>query len=386
MNILRVAIADGTSKVVGMCDVDQTILESCKAEVEKLNGDKPKLYTDYRELLNKEKPDITIIATPDHWHALSAIAALEAGSHVYLEKPISHTINEGKAMVAAQKRTGKVVQVGLHRHICPHNVSGMEFLKSGKAGKIYSVKAFVTYQWRPTPVTPDSNPPKGLDWDMWLGPSPHRNYNQCYHPKGFRDFLDFSNGVISDWGVHWFDQILWWTEDKQPKKIYSNGGILECANGADTPDFQNATFEFDSFTATWEHRKQGGKGGNKARVGVYFYGTKGVFHMGWMYGWTFYPNTRGGQEIHEDTGVHDPDGQNIMELWDDFIDAIESNRKPVADIQNSYYATNMSLLSMISYHTGRLIEWDGSKQTILNDEEAVKLMQRKYRDPWKYPV
>jgi len=120
-------------------------------------------------------------------------------------------------------------------------------------------------------------------------------------------------------------------------------------------------------------------------VGVYFYGTEGVFHMGWIDGWTFYPKGRKAEPIHEESGIHQPDGQNILELWDDFIFAIENNRQPVANIENSYYATNMSLLALISYQTGRIIEWDPTKQTILNDEEAVNLMQRRYRDPWQYP-
>lgn len=385
MNILREAIAHGSGKVVGMCDVDQKFLDAGIEEVKRLTGDTPRKYKDFRELLGKEEPDITIIATPDHWHALTAITAMEAGSHVYLEKPISHTINEGKAIVAAQKRTGKVIQVGLHRHICPHNISGINFISSGKVGEIYAVKAFAAYQWEPSIIAPNSEPPPGLDWDMWIGPAPYRNYNRGIHPTLFRYYLDFANGVISDWGVHWFDQILWWSEEKHPRRIYSTGKVFESESAEDTPDYQTATFEFESYTATWEHRKHGGNGAEKARVGVYFYGTLGVFHMGWLDGWTFYPVGRKAKPIHEKSGVHEPDGQNIKELWGDFIRAIENKKTPVANIENSFNATNMSLLAMISYNTGRIIEWDGEKQTILNDPEAVKLMQREYRTPWEYP-
>ena len=144
-NILRCAIQSGQCKIVALCDVDANQLSTTAAEVKKLNGETPKHYRDYRELLAKEKPEIVIVATPDHWHPLCAIAAMQSGAHVYVEKPICHTINEGKAMVKVARDTQRVVQVGTHRRASPHNVSGMEFLKSGRAGKIGSVRAFVHY-------------------------------------------------------------------------------------------------------------------------------------------------------------------------------------------------------------------------------------------------
>ena len=352
---------------------------------EKLTGKRPKLYDDYREMLVGEKPEITIIATPDHWHALPAIMALKMGSNVYLEKPISHTIDEGKAIVAAQKKYGGTMQVDLHRHISPHNISGMKFLKSGKAGDIKLVKAFVNYGTRQNNFIPDEDPPKGLDWNFWCGPAPYRPFNKKIHPKGFRDYLDYSNGMIADWGVHWFDQILWWSEEKQPKTIYSTGGLLYPDSQGDAPDYQVATFEFESFTAMWEHRRLAGSANENHNIGVYFYGTKGIFHMGWLDGWTFYPNQKGDSDIHQDPVLHKPDDQNIRELWADFIDAIDKKRLPVANIENSYYATNMSLLAMISYKHDKSIAWDRDKQVIIEDPQANKLMQRTYRQPWEYP-
>lgn len=142
-NILRCAAQAGESKIVALCDVDSRQLKTASDVLATLTSDKPKLYKDYREMLAAEKPEIVIVATPDHWHPLVAIAAMQAGAHVYVEKPISHTINEGKAMVRTARQTGKVCQVGLHRRVSPHNVSGMEFLKSGKAGKIGMARAFV---------------------------------------------------------------------------------------------------------------------------------------------------------------------------------------------------------------------------------------------------
>jgi len=386
MNILTTAIASGTVKTIALCDVDQNQLDLAVSKIKELTGDTPKLYKDYRELLTKENLDIVIVATPDHWHALPTIEALKAGCHVYCEKPISHTINEGKAMVAAQKKYGGTVQIGLHRHAAPHNTAGIEFLRSGKAGDIKMVRAIIHYDYHERNPVLNENPPEGLDWDMYCGPAPLLDFNPGMHPKGFRNYLDFANGTIADWGVHWFDQILWWSEEKHPKTIYSTGGRFDENSVADVPDWQTATFEFENFTAEWENRRIGGGKSEKHNIGVYFYGTKGTFHMGWMDGWTFYPSAKGAQEVHMDHTLHQPDGQNIPELWDNFIHSIETGSKPIADILNSQYATNMSLLAMMSYKLGRSFKWDGEKQMVVNDPEAERLMQRAYRDPWEYPA
>jgi predicted dehydrogenase len=203
MNILGEAVASNECEVVAMCDVDQSQLSGALEKLSSKTSDQPKRYGDFRELLDREKPEICIVATPDHWHPLVMIAAVKAGANVYVEKPISHTIREGRAMIKAARDTGKVVQVGTHRRVSPHNVSGMEFLKSGKAGKIGMVRAFVHYGGNgPEKPRPNEEPPKGLDWNMWCGPGPLRAYNPAIHPKGFRQFrrlghsLDGSDTVV----------------------------------------------------------------------------------------------------------------------------------------------------------------------------------------------
>ncbi|GAA4458717.1 Gfo/Idh/MocA family oxidoreductase [Nibrella saemangeumensis] len=389
-NIVRAALQAGESKLVALCDVDQRQLVKAGEEVGKLTSDKPKLYKDYREMLTAEKPEIVIVATPDHWHPLIAIAAMQQGAHVYVEKPIGHTINEGKAMVRAARQTGRVCQVGTHRRISPHNRSGMEFLKSGKAGKIGMVRAFVHYGGGPGQPVPEEAPPKELDWDFWCGPAPMRAYNKQIHPRGFRNYLDYANGTLGDWGIHWLDQILWWTEEKYPRKVYSTGGRAIKKDSTDAPDHQVATYEFEDFTAVWEHRQFAGNNAEKTHpqqaVGVYFYGTEGTFHMGWLDGWTFYPVDRNKPIIHEDAKLHKPDDQNIPELWANFLEAIKTNKLPVSDIEIGHRSTNMALLGMLSLKLGRSVEWDGEKQVIKNDPEANKLLSRDYRGQWKYPV
>ncbi|HXG64550.1 MAG TPA: Gfo/Idh/MocA family oxidoreductase, partial [Blastocatellia bacterium] len=373
------------SRVVAMCDVDENQLNPAVQEVEKLSGDRPKRYKDFRDLLKQEKPEIVIVATPDHWHALPTIAAIKAGAHVYVEKPVGHTILEGRAMVNAAREHDRVVQVGTHRRVSPHNKSGMEFLKSGRAGRIGMVRAFVHYAGGPGQKVPDSEPPKGLDWDMWCGPAPLRPYNKTIHPKGFRQFLDYANGQLGDWGIHWMDQILWWTEEKHPRRVFSTGGRFIRRDNTDAPDTQVATYEFESFTAVWEHRLYAANEAEKTNIGCYFYGTEGTFHMGWLDGWTFYPHDKKKPTLHEDAKLNKPDDQNIRELWADFLDSIKIGRRPVCDIEIGHRSTNMALLGMMSLKLRRSLEWDGEREIVSGDAEANQLLTRPYRAPWEYP-
>jgi predicted dehydrogenase len=385
MNIFREALGSGQCQAVALCDVDDNQLDSALAEVGKLTTDQPKRYKDYRLLLERERPEIAIVATPDHWHPLTAIAAMKAGAHVYVEKPISHTLNEGRAMVKAARDNDRVVQVGTHRRVSPHNVSGMKFLKEGKAGKIGMVRAFVPNAGGPGEPTPDSDPPRGLDWDMWCGPAPLRPFNAKIHPKGFRQFLDYANGQLGDWGIHWMDQILWWTEEKAPKTVSSTGGRFIKRDNTTAPDTQVATFTFDSFVATWEHRFYAGNPAEKHNLGCYFYGTEGTFHMGWLDGWTFYPVNGKKAPIHQEPVLHKPDDQNIRELFANFLECIKTGARPVCDIEIGHRSTSMSLLAMLSLKLGRSIAWDGDKQRIVGDEAANELLRREYRTPWVYP-
>jgi len=298
MNIATEAARSGRCKMVALCDVDRNQLDPAAEKIQALTGENPKKYNDYRELLQDQKPDIAIVATPDHWHPLCTIAAVKSGAHVYVEKPIGHTITEGRAMVNAARKANRVVQVGTHRRISPHCISGRKFIHEGNAGKIGSVRAFVLYGGGPEKPTPNTPQPEGLDWDMWCGPAPLRPFNKKIHPKGFRQFLDYGNGTLGDWGVHWVDQILWVMQEKWPKTVYATGGrpikgppvFTDTEQTTDSPDHLIAAYEFDRFTAHWEHRNFAGNTAEKSEnVGCFFYGTKGTFHMGWKNGWTFYP-------------------------------------------------------------------------------------------------
>jgi predicted dehydrogenase len=385
MNILRTAIEDGRSVAVAMCDVDENQLRPAADEIAKKTGTAPKTYKDYRELLEKEKPEIAIVATPDHWHPLIMIAACDAGAHVYVEKPIGHTVKEGRAMVQAARRNNRVVQVGTHRRVSPHCMSAQKFLRDGRLGKIGMVRAFVHYAGGPGEKVPDSDAPAGLDWDFWCGPAPLKPFNRTMHPRGFRQHLDFANGQLGDWGIHWMDQIMWWTEEKAPKVVSSTGARHIRQDSTDAPDTQIVHYTFDTFTAVWEHRQYGGNNAEKHSIGCYFYGTEGTLHLGWQDGWTFYPTRRDGEILHEDPRLHTRDSHNIPELWADFVKCIETGERPVCDIEIGHRSTNMSLLGMLSMKLGRSIRWDGDKEVIADDPEANRLLRRDYRGPWKYP-
>lgn len=393
-NILKEAMASGRCAAVALADVDANVLEIAGEQVNDLSGETPKLYRDYRELLAKEKPDIVIIATPDHWHALITIEALKAGSHVYVEKPTGHTVNESRAMLQAARDAGRVVQVGLHRRIGPHHVSGMNFLKSGAVGEVGMVRLFAHNAGSgPEKPAPNEPVPDHIDWNLWCGPAPLRPFSKRLHPGGWRNTLDFANGTLGDWGVHWLDQVLWWSGELYPKRVFCSGGrpvagpavLNDNVQTSDTPDHQVATYDFEKFTCIWEHRKFAGNDSEKHKIGAYYYGTKGVLHIGWRDGWTFYPSTKGGKPQHEDAQLQEPDGHNIALLWSDFLAAIDRRSRAVASIEVAHRSSVLPLLGMISWRVGRSINWDAATETIAGDPEANALLSRPYRAPWVYP-
>jgi len=393
-NILKEAMASGRVKVTALCDVDANTLEVAADRVNDLSGERPKTYKDFRELLEKARPEVVIIASPDHWHALHTIAALKAGAHVFVEKPTGHTVNESRAMLRAARQSDRIVQVGLHRRIGPHHVSGMNFLKSGAVGTVGMVRLFAHGGGGAERPSLNSEPPEGLDWNFWCGPAPVRPFNSKIHPGGWRQYLDYGNGQLGDWGVHWLDQVLWWSEEKYPRRIYSTAGrpvsgaavLNDKEQTSDAPDHQVAVYEFEKFTCVWEHRRFAENNAEKHRIGSYYYGSKGTLHIGWRDGWTFYPTNAKDKVIHEAAQLQEPDGHNLKLLWDDFLAAIDGNRKAVANIEVAHRASVLPLLGMISWRVGRSINWDGATEQITGDAEAGNLLSRPYRAPWVYPA
>ena len=197
--------------------------------------------------------------------------------------------------------------------------------------------------------------------------------------------MDYANGTISDWGVHWFNQVLQWTDEKYPKNIFSKGDRYYKTDGADVPDTQLAIYEFEGFILEWEHKMGALNDNEDHNVGCYFYGSEGTLHIGWRDGTTFYPHNKNQEVINIPHQFNQPDSQNIKECYADFISSIEQNKRPISDIEAGYYSTNISLLAMISYKLGRSIQWDGEKEKFVNDNEANSLLGKEYLNGWSLP-
>src|SRR5246127_5364149 len=234
-------------EVVSLCDVDKKMLAEAAEIVANRQASKkaPRTFADYREMLKPKDLDIVLIATPDHWHALPMIAAAEAGADIYVQKPISVDVVEGQAMVAAARKCKRVVQVGTQRRSTPHLVEARDtIVKEGKLGKVGLVEIYCYYHMASTENPPDTTPPDYLDYEMWTGPAPMRPYNSLVHPRRWRQFMEYGNGIMGDMCIHMFDLTRWMLGLGWPKTISSSGGILLNKNAkANIADTQTAMFD-----------------------------------------------------------------------------------------------------------------------------------------------
>ena len=380
-------------KVVALCDVDANTLEVAAEQVNDLSGDQPKTYKDYRELLEKEKPEVVIIASPDHWHALQSIAALKAGAHVFVEKPTGHTVNESRAMFHAARDSGRVVQVGLHRRIGPHHVSGMKFLKSGAVGDVGMVRLFAPTAGRQgnAQLKVTARPLTG--WIERGRSAPLRPFNTTFIRGLVMAVSRLRQRTAWRLGRPLADQVLWWSEEKYPRRVYSTAGrpiwgpavLNDKEQTSDAPDHQVAVSEFEKFTCVWEHRRFAGNNAEKHPIGSTITAPRARCTS---VGATVDVLSVHDKDniIHEDSQLQEPDGHNLTLLWSDFLDSIEGKTKGVANIEVAHRSSVLPLLGMISWRVGRSLNWDGVKEQITGDAEASKLLSRPYRAPWVYPV
>ena len=241
--------------LVAICDVDANVIKKRMADYAAIRKNKPKIYSDCRELLNNKEIDAVIIGTPDHWHCKMMVDAVKAGKHVYVEKPIANSIAECNVMVAAQEKTGKIVQAGQWQRSGPHYKKAIEIVRSGVLGKIRLVKVWAYQGWmKPVPVVPDSAAPAGVDYNFWLGPAPKRNFNANRFHFNFRWFWDYAGGLMTDWGVHEIDIALYAMQAEAPISVMATGGKLAYPDDAsETPDTLQAIFQYKDFNMLWEH-------------------------------------------------------------------------------------------------------------------------------------
>src|SRR5438552_13048428 len=248
-------------EVVSLCDVDKRMLSAAAQMVatRQKSKKKPRTYGDYREMLKEKDLDIVLVGTPDHWHALSMIAAVEAGADVYVQKPISVDIVEGQAMLAAARKHKRVVQVGTQRRSTPHLMEARDnIIKEGKLGKVGLVEVYCYYHMRARANPPDTDPPEHLDYEMWTGPAPLRPYNSLVHPRSWRAFMEYGNGIMGDMCIHMLDMVRWMLDLGSPKRVSSSGGIMVERNSkANISDTTSAAFYFGDPQVIWELRTWG---------------------------------------------------------------------------------------------------------------------------------
>ncbi len=389
-------------EVVSLCDVDSRMLSEAAQMVASRQASKktPQTYSDYREMLRQKDLDLVLIGTPDHWHALPMIEAVKSGLDVWVQKPISVDVVEGQAMLAAARKYKRVVQVGMQRRSTPHLVNARDrVIREGKLGTIALVEIYCYYQMRATANPPDAAPPANLDYEMWTGPAPMRPYNSLVHPRSWRAFMEYGNGIVGDMCVHMLDMVRWMMDLGMPARISSTGGILvDKKSKANISDTQSATFDFPNVKVVWTHRSWGDPPDPKYPWAATFYGDKGTLKAGVM-GCDFIPSGKDGTPLREDVTYEleqFPEDKTEKDLerhvapairahMKDFLTCIESRAKPVADIEQGYISATSCILANLSAQLGRSLEWDHAAGQVVRDPEANKLLRRPYRSPWVHP-
>ncbi len=388
-------------EVVALCDVDSKMLAETAEMVAARQASRktPRTYGDYREMLKAEQLDIVHVATPDHWHALAMIAAVKAGADVYVEKPVSADVVEGQAMLAAARKYNRVVQVNMQRRSTPHLVEAREkIIKEGRLGKIAHVEICCYYHMRARGNPPDTAPPEHLNYDMWTGPAPMRPYNSIAHPRGWRAFMEYGNGIVGDMCVHMLDMVRWMLDLGWPKRISSSGGILmDKDSKANITDTQIATFDFGAVPVTWTHRTWGSTPDPDYPWAAFIYGQNGTLKAD-VHKYEFIPAGKGekigGKALYEYDKYPEDETEKDLERhvaapmrrhWKNFLEMVETRGRPVSDIEQGYITAASCILANVACRLGRTLVWDPEKGRVVDDDEANGLLRRPYRQPWIHP-
>jgi predicted dehydrogenase len=371
---------------IALCDIDESVLNRRAADVEKMRGKKPaNLYKDWRKLIDNKDINVVIVGTPDHWHCLQMIGACEAGKDVYCEKPIGRTIEECNLMVNAAKKYKTVVQVGQWQRSDPHWQDAVNFIQSGKLGKIRLVRVFSYQGWCPSiPVLPDEPVPAGVDYDMWLGPATKRPFNRNRFHFTFRWFWDYAGGLMTDWGVHLLDYALYGMNVTTPKSVMALGGKYGYPTDAcETPDSLQTIYEFDGFNVMWDHAIGINDGAYGRNHGLGFVGENGTLVVD-RNGWEVIPEDVNGKKRMEAVPLSQGTGKGLNNHVTNFLECIGTrNPNTHASIEIGAHIAKFSAIGNIAYRTGKKLIWDGNKFS--NDSEANNFLIPNYREPWKLP-
>ncbi len=360
-------------EIAYICDPDSNVIPRAVKEIKNQNR-VPKTIPDFRDALKDKDVDAIAIATPDHWHALATILGCQAKKHVYVEKPISHNLIEGQKMIEAARKHKRVVQVGTQRRSAAHLKKAVDYIQSGKLGKIPFVKTWIAGNRKPAPAKPNGAVPKGVNYDLWLGPAPKRPFNENHFHYKWHWFWEYGTGELGNNGIHALDLARWLVGLDAPNKISSGGGRYFYGDARVTPDTQVATFDFDKTCLVWEHRFWAKTGNAGAPFGVIVYGEKGTMVVT-SKGWHIVDG-----EKHEEKAV----SYELPHLQN-FLDCIREGGTPNASIEEGHKSTRLCHLGNIAYRTGHTLQFDAKTETLKGDAQANKLLGRTYRKGFELP-
>lgn len=369
-----------------LCDVDRNVLEKRAAELEEQTDTTPDLYEDYRRLLEDDALDFVVIGTPDHWHCLQMVHACQAGKDVYVEKPLGNSIAECDVMRRVAEKTGRVVQVGQWQRSSDHWQRAVEYLNSGAIGTVRHTKAWSYVGWKDRlPKKPNQEPPKGVDYDMWLGPAPERPFNPNRFHFTFRWYWDYAGGLMTDWGVHLIDYVLKGMSLDNPQSVASMGGSFGYPKGGrETPDTQQALYRFGDVTMVWEHAVGISNGPYNRGHGVAFIGNNGTLVID-RSGWEVIPEVEDGQ--YETEALPPRDGEGGLDAHArNFVASIRGDETPNAPVDAAANTAVNAHLGNVAFRVGRDVAWNAENRRFVDDPEANDLVQPSYRGPWNLPT
>lgn len=386
---------------VAVADVDDRHANDTADRIHReKGGERPESMRDYRAMLDRNDLDAVVIATPDHWHAHPTIHACQAGKDVYVEKPLAHNVVEGQAMVKAARKYERVVGVGTQQRSSENFRKAVEAIRAGKIGRVHWIQTWNFENISPfgMGVSPDSEPPSGVDYDAWLGPAPSRPFNINRFHLLFRWFFDYAGGMMSDWGVHLNDIALWALDQKGPTTVNTTGGIWTVKDDRDTPDTMQVVYEFPGdCVLTYSMRKGNGYPMNGHGYGILFCGTDGTLFID-RSGHEIFPDrmaepygiklikgevpTRSIPTQAEDFKAQD-DG--LPDHVTDWLECLKTRERPICDVEVTHWSTNTTHLGNISYLLGRKLTWDAETETFPGDDEANRLLSRPYRTGYELP-
>ncbi len=395
--------------LVGMCDVYKPRVEEGLAYMGNPNA---KGYSDFRKMYENKDIQGVVVSTPDHWHALMTIMGCAAGKDVYVEKPMTVAIDEGKWMIQAARKHNRIVVVGTQRRHGKGVAEAAKVVESGKLGKIHSIR-IASYRniYPGFGKTPVQDPPANLDYDMWLGPAPKRPYTAHRALYHFRWFWDYSGGQMTNLGAHTIDQVLYVMKVKGPTMVMSTGGRFALEDDGETPDQQDAMWVFPGFTMNYAIREANAMRGDPAARGQLYLGTKGTMVLSG--GYEVVPENRidpvndipkfqghpAGGPVYSDTkptpyieasrgGVasdarYGTGGEDTMSMNErDWVESIKSRKRPLCEVEDGHRVSIACHLANLSLRLGRSIRWDPDKEQVIGDKEAAAMCVRPYRAPW----